>query len=181
MSRKDEGNIPRIYVACLASYNSGKLHGKWIDCDIDSDDIREKIQEMLKVSPESFAEEWAIHDYTNWGSLKLDEHEDIDHLSQIAQLIEEHGEFFGALISHVGGVGQLEEAITLMEQCYQGEYESLADWAEQFLDDTASLSGLPDNLKCYFDYGSYARDCELSGDIFTIEHNNLIHVFWSQY
>jgi len=24
---------PRIYVACLASYNNGVLHGSWIDCE----------------------------------------------------------------------------------------------------------------------------------------------------
>ena len=26
-------DIPRIYVACLASYNAGILHGEWIDLD----------------------------------------------------------------------------------------------------------------------------------------------------
>lgn len=24
---------PRIYVACLAAYNNGHLHGRWIDAD----------------------------------------------------------------------------------------------------------------------------------------------------
>lgn len=170
-------NTPQIYVVCLASYNAGKLHGKWIDCNVDSDDIKEKIQEILDTSPEPNAEKWAIHDYKNWHGLKLNEYKDIDNLSQVAQLIDEYGELFSELISYVGGIKHFEEAIFLIEQCYQGEFKSLTDWAEQFLGDTGSLSGLPDYLKNYFNYESYANDCELSGDIFTIEINNSVHVF----
>lgn len=44
------GDVPRIYVACLASYNNGTLHGAWIDCDQDADDIREEIADMLRKS-----------------------------------------------------------------------------------------------------------------------------------
>ena len=41
----------RIYVACLASYNAGKLHGEWIDCD-DIDTMQEAVAAMLRASPE---------------------------------------------------------------------------------------------------------------------------------
>jgi len=51
---------PRIYVACLAAYNSGRLHGRWIDAAQDAEDIKAQIAEMLKESPEPGAEEWAI-------------------------------------------------------------------------------------------------------------------------
>jgi len=33
-------DTPRIYVACLAAYNAGKLHGEWIDADQDAEAIR---------------------------------------------------------------------------------------------------------------------------------------------
>lgn len=39
---------PKIYVACLAAYNNGILHGRWIDADQDADEIRAGIAEMLK-------------------------------------------------------------------------------------------------------------------------------------
>lgn len=43
---------PRIYAACLAAYNNGRLHGAWIDCDgRDGDAIRQEIAEMLAKSP----------------------------------------------------------------------------------------------------------------------------------
>lgn len=42
----------RIYVACLASYNNGRLHGAWIDCDgKDAAEISAEINAMLATSP----------------------------------------------------------------------------------------------------------------------------------
>lgn len=42
----------RIYAACLASYNNGRLHGAWIDCEgKDADAIRAEIATMLRASP----------------------------------------------------------------------------------------------------------------------------------
>lgn len=42
----------RIYAACLASYNNGRLHGAWIDCDgKDAGDIWAEINAMLATSP----------------------------------------------------------------------------------------------------------------------------------
>lgn len=45
---------PRIYVACLAAYNAGKLHGAWIDVQgKDADEIaQEVIARVLLTSPE---------------------------------------------------------------------------------------------------------------------------------
>lgn len=44
---------PRIYAACLASYNAGRLFGVWIDCEgKDGEAIRIKIDDMLARSPE---------------------------------------------------------------------------------------------------------------------------------
>jgi len=41
----------RIYVACLASYNSGILHGRWIEATADVDEMQEEIDAMLRESP----------------------------------------------------------------------------------------------------------------------------------
>ncbi|WP_369933937.1 antirestriction protein ArdA [Xanthomonas tesorieronis] len=43
---------PRIYLACLASYNNGRLHGRWIDLDgANLDDVQGEIAAMLRESP----------------------------------------------------------------------------------------------------------------------------------
>lgn len=40
----------RIYVACLASYNNGVLHGRWIDATTDIDEMQAQIAAMLRES-----------------------------------------------------------------------------------------------------------------------------------
>lgn len=41
---------PRIYVACLASYNNGALHGEWINASENVDDMQTRINDMLAAS-----------------------------------------------------------------------------------------------------------------------------------
>ena len=41
---------PRIYVACLAAYNDGRLHGRWIAATT-ADEIRTQVRAMLAASP----------------------------------------------------------------------------------------------------------------------------------
>jgi antirestriction protein len=57
----------RIYVACLAAYNNGHLHGQWIDATQDSDSLHEEVRKILAASPIKNAEEWAIHDNEGFG------------------------------------------------------------------------------------------------------------------
>lgn len=41
----------RIYVAVLADYNNGRLHGAWIDCDgKDADDLQDEVNALLRSS-----------------------------------------------------------------------------------------------------------------------------------
>ena len=82
----------RIYVACLAAYNNGKLHGAWIDATQDLDDIQDQINQMLADSPEPDAEEYAIHDYEGFDGYGLSEYEGIQSVHEIACFIEEHPE-----------------------------------------------------------------------------------------
>jgi len=80
----------RIYVADLAAYNNGKLHGVWIDACDDINNIWEQIKAMLAASPEDFAEEYAIHDYEGFGSYALSEYEGIETAHKVACFIAEH-------------------------------------------------------------------------------------------
>jgi antirestriction protein len=70
----------RIYVSCLSSYTNGFLHGKWIDCNGDSDDIIENIKAMLSISPMAkiqACQEWAIHGYEGFEGITIGEYESI--------------------------------------------------------------------------------------------------------
>src|SRR5687768_7754754 len=83
-------DTPRIYVACLAAYNAGTLHGEWLDADQSAEELHEAIRGMLSKSPKPGAEEWAIHDYHNFGDIKLSEHESLENVAALAELITEH-------------------------------------------------------------------------------------------
>jgi len=142
----------RIYVACLAAYNNGKLHGVWIDATDDIDDIQDQINEMLESSPEVDAEEWAIHDYEGYGSYRLSEYEGIESAHEIACFIEEHGEVGAELLSHFSTIDEAKKA---MEENYAGCHESVADFAEELTTDTTEI---PESLAFYIDYEKMGRD-----------------------
>lgn len=167
-------DTPRIYVACLAAYNNGKLHGVWIDATLDPDAIMEAVQTMLAASPEADAEEWAIHDYDGFHGIQLSEWEGFTEVHAYATFIEEHGQLGAAVLTY--NDNDLDEAESMLEDSYAGCYESLADYAQELTEDTTQI---PENLAYYIDYERMARDMEMSGDIFTITTAyNEVHVFW---
>ena len=166
---------PRIYVACLASYNAGTLHGKWIDANQSADKIMAEVQEMLKNSQEEYAEEWAIHDFEGFGSHHLSESEGFEQVSQLAEFISEHEDLGAELLSHFCGC--LEDAKKAIEENHAGEHESVADFAQQLTEDTSEI---PKHLEFYIDYERMGRDMELNGDIFTLElAHGEVHIFWN--
>jgi antirestriction protein len=179
LTQEETTETPRIYVASLADYNAGRLHGRWIDADQSVDDIHAEIAELLAESRELIAEEWAIHDYENFGGLRLSEFEDLEFVAEVARLMGEHGTMFAELVAHFGGTSGVEEARRHMEEGYCGEFDKLEHFAEQFLDDCYgdALKSLPDFIRYHIDYEGIARDMELSGDVFTIKHGRKVCVF----
>jgi antirestriction protein len=170
--------IPRIYVASLSDYNSGNLLGKWIDANQSAEEIRAEITAMLATSREGVAEEYAIHDYENFGPVKLSESEDLETIADLGELIGEHGDIFAHLYAHEN---DLERTKGLMEEGYHGEWDSLADYAEDYLDQTGTFEGIPDMIRQYFDFESFAHDLDLNGDVFTLEIGGKVHVFDGHY
>ncbi|SNS98200.1 Antirestriction protein (ArdA) [Sphingomonas laterariae] len=164
---------PRIYVACLAAYNCGYLHGRWIDAAQDAWGIYDEVKAMLATSPIEDAEEWAIHDYEGFGTIRISEYASFDHVSGLAAFIEEHGKLGLAVLDYTSG--DIEEARETLEDRYLGTYEELADYVQEVTEDTTTI---PQSLAYYIDYEAMARDAELSGDVFTVQTAwNCVHVF----
>jgi len=88
-----EADAPCIYAACLAAYNNGHLHGRWIDATQDAEDIQAEILEMLRASPIPDAEEWAIHDYEGFAGATLNEYSGIEKVVALAAFIAERGDY----------------------------------------------------------------------------------------
>lgn len=164
---------PRIYVACLAAYYNGYLHGAWIDSDQDADQIRDEIAAMLARSPVEGAEEYAIHDYEGFEGVSISEYAGIDNVARMAAFIAEHGAPGAGLLEHFGG--DMDQAETALQDCYHGQFASLADYMEELTTESVTI---PEALRYYVDWQAMARDAEMAGDLFTIETaHGEVHVF----
>ena len=162
---------PRVYVACLASYNAGKLHGKWIDATQCPDDIQADVDAMLAESTEPFAEEWAIHDHEGLGD--IGEYESFERVSAIGQAVDDAGDDAPALLAFLDNDSNVDPED--FEDCYAGEWDSLEDFAYDFHEDTGGLSDHP--LLAHVDWKSVARDMNVWT---TRSPNGGLFVFWNR-
>ena len=163
---------PQIYVGTYAKYNDGSLEGQWFDMEdySNAEEFHAACQEFHGVGehefmyqdmadcPEGMVSESSISaEFWDW--LALDDYEK---------------ELLAVYRDHVDADGTLEDA----QDSFMGTADSPEDWAEEFLADTGGLDGMAENLKQYFDYKAYARDCGFDGTTFA-NHDRLVWVFHS--
>jgi len=122
-------DTPRIYAACLASYNAGRLHGEWIDCDADADEIADEIAAMLAASPEPNAEEYAIHDHEGFPAGAIGEYSSVEEIAEIAAAIEEHGDAYRAALAIASDHA---DALAYVEDAYRGAWDSPGAFVEDY-------------------------------------------------
>lgn len=164
---------PRIYAASLSDYNNGILHGRWIDATSGIGEMQRAISEMLAASPTTArcgepAEEWAIHDYDDFGDIPVGEYHSLATIAKWAEGIERHGEAFAAWVAHFGE--QSDDLIEQFADRYQGEWESIDSYAEYLLDELGAqrvIDDAPEWLQPYLklDVEGFARDLELTGEL----------------
>jgi antirestriction protein len=152
-------DTPRIYVACLSSYNAGFLHGVWIDCDSDTSEILDQVRAMLAASPMPDAEEWAIHDYEGFHGISIHEYESFDRIVELAEKIEEHGEAVAAFIERYGW-----DEIDEFEEKYRGCYKHATDFAYEQMKDSGLLKTIVDAglNEFYIDFERMGHDLTIS-------------------
>ena len=126
-----------IYVASLADYNAGRLHGVHIElgAHIDIDDVRNAVDAMLAASPAATvygevarAEEYAIHDFEGFLGYKVSENSSLDTVVAVAAAIDEHGTAMAEWLTRSDG--DVTTAIDQFSDVYVGEWESIEKWAE---------------------------------------------------
>ena len=171
----DLRDTPRIYVACLAAYNNGRLHGAWIDAT-GPDEIMGQVRAMLGASPEPDAEEWAIHDHEGFAGASLSEYASFETVCALAAFIDEHGALGAKLYREFGD--DLEQARAAFED-YAGEYRSAADFVEELTRDSGTE--IPASLDYYIDWQALARDMAMNGEIMVFQTGfDEVHIFWSR-
>ena len=147
----------KIYIACLAAYNSGYLHGKWIDVSNDEIEMETEAQKVIKTSPVPDAEEWAIHDYDDFPN--MGEYVGLDKIAEIAGMIEsseQDADTVKAVIENYSN--DMGAAQTALED-NRGVWDSFQQYAEDFADEMLACHKDPATewIKEYFDYQKYAR------------------------
>tara|TARA_R110002110_G_scaffold42613_1_gene133580 strand:+ start:64 stop:594 length:531 start_codon:yes stop_codon:yes gene_type:complete len=125
---------PRVYVASLADYNAGRLHGVWVTlrpfCEVAElvEHLERETAAMLKTSREEFAEEWAIHDYENFGDHNVfGEYEDFSYVAKVAVFIHQHSDAARAFF-HV--FGRDDASMEDFDAYYVGEWSDTRAFAE---------------------------------------------------
>ena len=148
----------KIYVACLAAYNSGILHGQWIEASSDVDELQEGVDKVLQSSPAADAEEYAIHDYDDFPD--MGEYPGLERIAEVTELIE-NSAFDADVVAAViaNWHGDLEAAEQALED-NRGVWDSFQDYAEDFADEMIACHdlGKADWIKEYFDYEKYAAN-----------------------
>jgi antirestriction protein len=167
--------MPRFYAACLASYNAGILHGRWIDATSDADEMALEVAAMLKESPVPLAEEWAMHDMEDLPRV-FGEYAGLKAVAAFMELVDEHDhiepEDIAKIVDDFGDVSTAEDAL---RGRFVGIYDAFRDYADEAADEMLTTRDNDDPLSRYFDYESFARD--LAMDMHTVDVSAGVAVF----
>jgi len=149
---------PRIYVACLAAYVSGHLHGEWIEPSDTVEGLQKQINQVLKSSPVEDAEEWAIHDYD--GFQNLGEYPGLENIVKVGAAYSEHGQEMVDDFFENHGVDYALDTLENIEDEYHGQWDSFSEFAYQLAEDTIPELNDDSILSRYFNYDAFADDLE---------------------
>lgn len=177
----------RIWVGSLSAYNSGTLHGRWIDVGdaleaTDGDTtkaaalVMDEVRAMLSDCPEH-GEEWEAMDWEGVSSSVDLRWESFDEVCSLFLGVREHGLVFAEWGSEYSS---WSEALELFDDHYGGSYDSLDDYGEQRAEDMGLLVGVDESLVYHFDFERWARDMEMGGSITTYRVGGVLHVFYPQ-
>lgn len=151
---------PRVWIGCLACYNSGSLVGEWFDAE-DASSVEPKEIHAGTVEVESHEELWcfdveniplsremSLQEATSWGEILTavpqDNRDALDAWVKSGEYIAE-------------GKGDLP-AVADFEERFAGEWDSFSDFAHELADEIGLLSEVPVVLESYFNWEAWTRD-----------------------
>lgn len=176
---------PRIYIASLADYNNGSLHGSWISADQEAGDIHRDIDSMLWASPalqgegESYGD-WAIHDHEGFADYRIDEATDIETVSQLGRGIAEYGPAFAVWADLNDGQPERWDRFA---EAFLGHYDNLTAYGEAVFEEAGwqqlITETLPGDIGRYvrIDGEALANDMWLSGEIYSAAAPDGVWIF----
>lgn len=173
-------NTLRLYVADLAEYNAGRLHGRWIDVNgMDEEDLAAEIAASVKLNPHSDGErnEHAFHDHEGFGNL-IGEYTGVSRIVELIEIADELGDDWPLYVAYAESLGSDDVSADDFKDAYVGSFDSFRDYAIQTFDEVYG-SQVPDFLSAYIDYDAYARDLEADMTVIRVSGDFQAHVFHS--
>jgi len=149
-----------VYVGTYAKYNDGSIYGAWIDLTkiIDEEDFNElcKAIHYLEEDPEFMLQDWQSipSKYISESGLNsefweyLEVYQGTDNTEALKKFVEYGYEPHN------------------FSSYYMGCYDSEQEYAEALLEETGELNEIPEHLRYYFDYESYASDLFINDYLF---------------
>lgn len=139
-------DTPRAWVGCLGCYNSGALVGKWLEGELIGDPVAAGLASLETVGDYTaprcfrcFSDEFWVFDTEGMLGLVSDECSPSEAAAAAATVAEIEGEGINldAAAAFIWWTNHwsLEE----FQDSYQGEYETLEEFAEQFALDTGAI------------------------------------------
>jgi antirestriction protein len=166
-----EYTTPRLYVGTYAKYNNGSIKGAWLNLD-DYSDKDAFLEACKELHTDEADPEFMFQDYEGFPRCYYNESHVPDALWEWIELDDDDKTMLEAYIEQVDQSGDIDKA----REAFMGKADTKAAFAEQWLEDTCALEGVPDVLKRYFDYEAYARDMEHEGITF-VRLNGELWVF----
>jgi antirestriction protein len=153
-------SIARVYVGTYAKYNNGSIAGAWLDLEdyADKDAFLAACADLHKDESDP---ELMFQDYEGFPAAFYGESCIADELWDWLDLDTDDRELLAVYTSEIDSDGTIETA----RDSFMGKYDSPEDWAAEYLEETGSLSSVPEHLRNYIDFAAYARDCGYNGDV----------------
>jgi antirestriction protein len=155
----------RVWIGDLHDYTNGVLRGKWITLSDETtvESLQSDVNAMLAEADDSYPHSEYFFEYEN---IPLSsEYYSFEALLKVASLVRVHGSDIVRGFIDWAGI----EAIEAFEDAFLGVYSSLEAYAHEFIHACYDLDKMLGALASYFDYGAFARDLDMGGDIFYVD------------
>lgn len=160
----------RVYVGTYGKYNDGNIDGAWLDLsDFSSkDDFLEKCAELHADESDP---EFMFQDHEGIPNGMISESHIDDDLWDWLDLDDDEKMIISVYRENIDRDASFDRC----RDAYIGLYDSEEDWAYEYLE--SELQSVPENLRNYIDFESYAHDAVRNGDVTFILRNGEFLVF----
>jgi len=182
MNIVDDEDKLRAWVGCLACYNNGVLIGTWIDAERATTVTSKEIHENGGITILENHEELWVFDHENMPFVGEGSPSDIEEQAKkINEIPRELRVPYFLWVEEVynfdGNLGNLPYFNEFREK-YEGEYESLQDYVQEYVHDTGILDNVDQTIISYIDWHAWSVD--MSHELIEIPNDNRnVYIFWA--